>query len=333
MFWPYFALAAVCFFWGTTYLGIRMALESLPPLVLVCVRYLISGAIMTGFAVVRGLTLPRGRDLCIACLSGFFVLAVGNACVVFAETMIPSGLAGLIVTTSPFWLVGIEAAMPGGARLHAPTVVGMVVGLAGAALLFSPDAGAHTPARTLLWGFLILQCGMASWSWGSIYQARQGSKAHPVVVGAVQQLAAGVLMAPLALGVPSHPIVWSARGIAALLYLVVFGTIVGYSAYVYSMATLPVAMVSIYPYVNSVVAVTLGWLFYREPFGIREGMAMLVIFAGVAIVKRYSRPHPPSGAGLTAAAEPSAESAAGHGESGDADEHEDQHERHGDRQS
>jgi drug/metabolite transporter (DMT)-like permease len=93
---------------------------------------------------------------------------------------------------------------------------------------------------------------------------------------------------PLVLIFHEHPVNWSTRGVCAILYLVLFGSIVGYSAYIYALDRLPVAIVSIYPYVNSVVAVTLGWLFYREPFGLREAAAMIIIFSGVALVKRYS---------------------------------------------
>ena len=123
---------------------------------------------------------------------------------------------------------------------------------------------------------------------GSIFQRRQSGKAHPIIAAGVQQLAAGLIALPLALGIPEHPIHWSARGVSALLYLVCFGSIVGYSAYAYALDRLPVAVVSIYPYVNAVVAVALGWLFYREPFGRREAAAMLVIFAGVGVVKWQS---------------------------------------------
>jgi drug/metabolite transporter (DMT)-like permease len=289
LFRPYAALAAVCFFWGTTYLGIRMALEAFPPLVLVSVRYILSGSIMLAWAMARGLYLPRGGELRAACFSGFFTLSIGNGALVFAETLIPSGMAGLIITISPFWMVGMEALLPGGERLHAPTIGGMAVGLAGAALLFTPDPGASQVNRYVFEGFLLLQLGMSAWSFGSIYQRRRAGKAHPVIAGAVQQLAAGLILAPFAIAIPQPPIHWSQRGIWALLYLVCFGSIVGYSAYAYVMDRLPVAMVSVYPYVNAVVALGLGWLFYREPFGKREAAAMLVIFAGVALVKRYSR--------------------------------------------
>ena len=107
----------------------------------------------------------------------------------------------------------------------------------------------------------------------------------------MQQLAAGLILAPFALPIPEHPIHWSVRGVTALLYLVFFGSIVGYSAYVYALDRLPVAIVSVYPYVNAIVAVGLGWLFYRERFGMREAIAMIIIFASVGVVKRYSRKH------------------------------------------
>ena len=286
---PYLALAAVCFFWGTTYLAIRMSLESFPPLVLVSARFLTSGGILLLFAAARGLYIPRGRELASNCLSGLLLLAIGNSCLVFAEVLIPSGVAGLITTISPFWLVGVEALLPGGERLHLPTIGGMTAGLFGASLLFTNDLAGHAIDRKVLAGFVILQIGMAAWAFGSIYQRRHAGKAHPIIAGGVQQLAAGLAALPLALAIPEHPIHWSTRGTAAILYLVCFGSIVGYSAYNYTLEHLPVAILSIYAYVNAVVAVGLGWLFYREPFGARQAAAMVIIFAGVAAVKRFSK--------------------------------------------
>src|ERR1700758_5022479 len=158
-----------------------MSLESFPPLMLVTVRYLISGTIMLLFAKARGLYLPRGRELAAVCFSGFLTLGIGNGALVFSEVIIPSGIAGLIITISPFWMVGVEALLPGGARLHAPTIGGMAGGLLGACLLFTPDQGPFHVDRNLLNGFLMLQVGMAGWSFGSIYQRRRSGKAHPVI--------------------------------------------------------------------------------------------------------------------------------------------------------
>lgn len=287
----YIALAAVCFFWGTTYLGIRMSLESFPPLPLVSIRFVLSGGIMLIAARFMGAHLPRGRELWMTSLTGVLILGGANTALVIAETWIPSGLAALIISVSPFWLVGLEAALPGGERLHGPAIAGMIVGLAGAAVLVSADLSSQSVGNMLLKGFLLLQFGNACWAFGSIYHRRQPSRAHPIVSGAVQQLAAGLALAPAAALVPSRPIVPTFRGVTALIYLVIFGSIVGYSAYIYALSHLPVAVVSIYPYVNPVVAVVLGWLFYREAFGLREGLAMAIIFGGVAIVKRYSPAH------------------------------------------
>lgn len=282
----YAALAAVCFFWGTTYLGIRIAIEGISPALLLATRYTISGSILLIAARAYGTKLPRGRELWTACICGALVIGVGNGCLAYAELVIPSGLASLVITLSPFYLVGLEALM-GGERLHAPTIAGMGVGFAGTALLLLP-AG-DTPVTHSTWiGFAILQVGIVGWTLGSIYQRRNPGRSHPVVTGGVQQLAAGLLYVPLSLLVPAHPAHWSERTVLAVAYLVVFGSLVGYSAFIFSMDRLPVSIVSVYPYVNALVAVWLGWLFFREPFGTREFAAMLIIFAGVGIVKWQS---------------------------------------------
>ena len=200
-----------------------MALESFPPMLLVCVRYVISGSIMLVFSRARGLYLPKGKELAWACFSGLLTLGIGNGALVASETMIPSGIAGLIVTISPFWMVGVEALLPGGVRLHAPTIAGMAIGLAGAALLFTPDAGAGAIDHNLVMGFVLLQFGMAGWSFGSIIQRRKAGKAHPVVAGGVQQLAAGLAMIPVALASGNLTVHWSTRGVSAIVYLITSG--------------------------------------------------------------------------------------------------------------
>jgi drug/metabolite transporter (DMT)-like permease len=287
----YGALASVCLFWGTTYLTIRMALESFPPLALVAIRFSIAGLILLVAALLKGARMPRGRELWGGALTGVLLLGGSNTFLVISETWIPSGLAALFITISPFWLVGVEALMPGGDRLHRPTILGMLVGLGGTALLVlrdSPGQGLGSGALALH-GFLILQLANACWAVGSIHYRRQPARAHPIVNGAVQMLAAGLVLTVAALVIPEHPITPTFRGVFGLVYLIVFGSIVGYSSYIYALSHLRVAVVSIYPYANTVVAVFLGWLFYREPFGLREIAAMLIIFAGVALVKRASR--------------------------------------------
>lgn len=283
----YLALASVCVFWGTTYLGIRMALESLSPLMLVGLRYTISGTALLIVAFLVKAHLPSGRELFYTALFGVIIIGIGNGCLAFAEVWIPSGLAALFITTSPFWMVGMEALIPGGERLHAPTLLGMFVGLLGTALLVAPNAIQQGWGGPLLRGFLVLQFGCCGWAFGSILQRRHETRAHPVVSGAVQQMATGIVFLVPGIFTRSGPLHVSSRSIGAVIYLVVFGSIIGYSAYLYALDKLPVSVVSLYNYFNPVVAVLLGWLFYKEQIGFREILAMLVIFAGVTLVKRY----------------------------------------------
>ena len=279
----------MCLFWGTTYLGIRVGLESFTPAMLMCLRYLISGILMLIGAWLAGAHLPRGRELWRTALYGALTIGMGTGSLALAEVWIPSGLAALIVSTQPFWMVGVEALMPGGERLHLPAMRGMLVGLAGVGFLIAPAALASaTDSQALLKGFVTLQIGAAVWSVGSISQRRMATRAHPIVSGAVQQFATGLAFVIPAL-LQSRTAVWDAKGIGAVVYLAIFGGVIGYSAFIFSMDRLPVALVSIYTYVNPVIAVLLGWVFYREAFGWREVVAMLIIFAGVAMVKQSSR--------------------------------------------
>lgn len=284
----YAALGAVCVLWGTTYLGIRIALESFPPATLISLRYLLSGAIMLAVAKAARAKLPEKRELFLTSLYGLIILGIGNGALAFAEQWVPSGLAALFITTSPFWMVGTEALFPGGERLHGPTIAGMLVGLLGTVLLVlrsSADMGGSSAA---VWqGFGVLQLSAGGWAVGSILQRRQPTKAHPVVSAAVQQFTTGLVFILPALLLKHQPIHWNARGCGAVIYLAVFGGAVGYSAYIYALDHLPVPVVSLYTYVNPVVAVLLGYLFYREPFGWREAGAMAIIFVGVAIVKSF----------------------------------------------
>ena len=285
-------MACVCVFWGTTYLGIRIALEAFSPVAVMGLRYTISGGVMLIVARAMGAHLPRGRELWETALFGVFALGLGTFTLSWSELTIPSGLAALFCTTSPFWMVGIESLMPGGEPLHAPTIFGMLVGLSGVIFLvartaFELQSPAPALAPAMFTAFVLLQLGLGAWALGSILQRKQASTAHPFISAAVQQFATGIVFLTASLVLHSR-MTWTPRGIGAVLYLAAFGGIVGYSAFVYTMAHLPIAVASLYNYVNPSVAVALGWLFYREPFGVRECIAMAIIFAGVAIVKHQS---------------------------------------------
>ncbi|MCP5111165.1 MAG: EamA family transporter [bacterium] len=288
----YLALGSVCFFWGTTYPAIRMSLEAFPPVLLVGCRFTVSGLLLLGGARLAGVRMPDGKDILYSSAFGVLALGVGNTCLTYAEIWIPSGLASLFVTTSPFWMVGLEAAWTGGERLQPVVLAGMLVGLAGTAVLVGPEGFEQGMESGTTRGFLLLQFGCLSWSFASIAQRRRIRHVNAVVNGGIQQLAAGATFLVVALALGQNSVNFDSRGVYSMLYLVAFGSVVGYTSYIYVLKKLPIAVVTIHVYINPVVATTLGWLLFREPFGTRQAMAMAVIFLGVAIVKRFSGPGP-----------------------------------------
>lgn len=263
------------------------------PAAIVCIRNLISGVLLLGFARVRGLALPRGRDLWLTAGFGILTIGIGNGTLAVAELWTPSGLASLFITTSPFWYAGMDALLPGGERLHGPTILGLLVGFAGVLFLVAPSAiatvrnGSLDSGGGVVLGFLLLQFSGACWALGSLLQRNRRLTTHPFVIAGTQQMATGLAFAIPALLEP-QPAAVSANAIWAILYLAIFGGIVGYGCYMVALSSLPLAIVSVYTYVNPVVAVFLGWLVYREPFGTAEMFAMAVIFLGVWLVRRAS---------------------------------------------
>ncbi len=288
----YLALAAVCFFWGTTYLAIRISIETIPFAYMLGIRYVLSGGILLVAAKIAGIRIPRGRELWLTALCGVIGIGTGNGFLALAEYRIPSGTAALFYTTAPFWMVGLDAFLPQGKRPLAATILGLLVGFAGVAYLIYPAAMHEGMSGNTWQGFLLIQLSAAGWTVGSLLQKRVHSHAPPFVSGAVQQFAVGVTLLIGGVSFEKMPAVVGTRATLALIYLVIFGSIVGYSAFIYVVKNLPIAIASIYYFVNPIVAVLLGWLFFREPFGVRSAVAMLIIFAGIGIVRWSERSNP-----------------------------------------
>jgi drug/metabolite transporter (DMT)-like permease len=285
----YAALAAVCFFWGTVYLGFRIAVEDFGVPILMGVRFFSAGAVTLLVARAVKAKMPSAREFLATAFYGIIILGLGIGTLAFAVQWIPSGLVAILNTTSPFWMVGIEALLPGGDRPNLPTIGGMLVGLAGTLLLVAPDALQQGLGGAIVFSFLILQLGCGGFALGSILERRHATTTHPIVSGAVQELATGFVFLIPALVLPHNPVHWTGRGMLAILYLIVFGGIVAYSSYLYAMKHLPVSLVSIFTYVNPVVALVVGSLVYGEGLKARYVGSMAIIFAGVLIVNRYSR--------------------------------------------
>lgn len=284
----YGAFAIVCVVWGTTYLFIRIALETIPPLLLTGTRFTAAGLIMLLIARLRGEAIPRDfRTLAGLAFVGFLMVGVGNLAVVWAEQWVPSGLAALFVATAPFWMAIIEAFRSGGERLDLRGGIGMFIGFIGVAMLVTPGGGMDaTWSVAFLLGALAIQIGGACWQYGSAH-AKYKLKHVPLLSSAALQMLFGGLIVSivgLSIGEASRFVV-TPRTLGALVYLTIFGSIIAYSAYVFALAHMRTTHTALYAYVNPVVAVFLGWLILDESLTWVSIVAMAVILAGVALVQ------------------------------------------------
>lgn len=281
------AWVAVCLIWGTTYFAIRITLESMPPWLMSGFRWTAAGSIITLYLWSRGERLPRLHIWRGAALLGFTLLVLGNGGVVWAEQYVPSGLAAVMVAASPFWMTGYEALRSDGERLTGRVATGLGVGLLGIVLLVWPDlASAGAGARGFLAGVISLQIACIGWTIGSSYSRRHAREENVLSTTAAQMLAGGVMM--LAIGTVTgewHALRFVPRTTTALVYLATIGAIGGFVAYTYALRHLPISLVSLYAYINPVIAVALGAAFLGEAFDMRMAFAAALVFGGVAIVK------------------------------------------------
>jgi drug/metabolite transporter (DMT)-like permease len=281
------AWIAVCIIWGTTYLGIRISLETMPPALMAGLRWTLAGMLVLGVIRAQGVALPPLRRWPDLSLLAVLMIGFGNGWVVWAEQHVPSGVAAVIVATSPFWMVSVEACMPGGERLRAGTIIGLLIGFAGILLLAWPDlsvGGSH--AWRFAAGLGALQLACAGWAFGSSYSKRRRGNDHVVASTGVQMLLGGILMLLVGTVAGEWPSLhFSGRTASALVYLVVVGSVMGFVAYIYALKHLPVSTVSLYAYVNPVIAVLLGAVVLGEPLNARVATAATIVLAGLAVVR------------------------------------------------
>jgi drug/metabolite transporter (DMT)-like permease len=292
------AFAAVYLIWGSTYLAIRFAIETLPGFLMAGVRFTVAGTLLFAWTRLRGKRPPKGAEWRTVAVMGALMLLGGNGAVVWATGRVPSGIVALLVATLPLWMVLLDWLHGTGPRPSPRILLGLAIGFGGAVLLVGPDAlgAAHLvdPVR----GLAALG-GSLSWAAGSIYARRSPQPASPLVATSGQMLFGGafLLLFGLASGEAGQvdPAGFSLLSVASLAYLILFGALVGYSAYVWLLRVTTAARVSTYAYVNPVVAVFLGWLLADEPLTPRVAIAAAVIVAGVAVIttERTRSPTPP----------------------------------------
>jgi drug/metabolite transporter (DMT)-like permease len=280
------AFTAIYLIWGSTYLGIRFAIETIPPFLLSAARFGLAGMIMLVAAAVRrepGVTWPQFRT---AAIVGS-LLMLANSLVGVAESRIPSGIAALLVAMTPLFMVLLEWARPGGRRPTILVGVGLLIGLGGVATLVGP-ASFGGGARVDLIGAAIVILGSFAWSLGSIYSRHAPRPQSALMMTAIQMLVGGVFVGIIGV-VRGEAATFaisdvSARSAIAWVYLLIFGSLIGFTAFVYLLRVSTAARVATYAYVNPVVAVLLGWLLAGEAISARMMVAAVIIVAGVALI-------------------------------------------------
>ena len=282
------AWIAVCLIWGTTYLAIKVALETIPPFLMGGLRYVTAGVLLAGILRARGHSMPAMSAWPSLAIVGFFMLAFGNGGVVLAEQWVPSGLTAVLIGTSPFWMTGVDALLTRDRVIHARQWIGLIIGFAGIVMLVWPEITAGgVSGRNFAWGVVAVQAACAGWAVGSAYTKRHvlpsdilGSAAMQMIFGGASMLIVGTLLGEW------QALTFTPKTAAMFVYLTLAGSLVAYACFSYALKHLDVAIVSLYTYVNPVIAVILGTLLLGEPFHMRMVLAAVVILIGMVTVRR-----------------------------------------------
>jgi drug/metabolite transporter (DMT)-like permease len=287
-------LAIVYVVWGSTFLGVRYAIDVLPPLLTNTFRFLIGGIILFAFTLLRGHGIPKLKEWRSAAWVGLLLSGMGNSAVAYALKFMPTGLVALLVATLPAWMVVLDYLFFAKQKPSALTIFGLIVGLLGMYILLNPTATLNTQ-EVVLWPAALIFLGSISWAWGSLQSpyltmpSQVQSTAIQMLAGGVFSLIMSLLLEPNALNTLPQ---MTAQTYWALAYLIFIGSFVGYSAYVWLINNAPPTLTATYAYVNPVVAMFLGWLFLNETLSQRTLIASVVILGGVILITvgRKKRP-------------------------------------------
>ena len=281
------AFASIYIIWGSTYLAIRYAVETIPPFIMGGTRFLVSGALLYAWARYRGAAKPTKLHWRNAILAGAFLLLGGNGAVVWAEQFVPSGLTALLVSILPFWLVIIEWVRPPRRRPVGAVLVGLVLGLIGIIVLVGPgNIGGQGDIRPL--GALVLIFGSLSWAIGSFWSRDAELPNSGLLTTGMEMLGGGALL--IIVGVLSGELAHfdvhhvSRASAVGLVYLITFGSLLGFTSYIWLLDKVSPAHLGTYAYVNPIVAVLLGWAIAGEVLSIRTAVAAAIVICAVALI-------------------------------------------------
>ena len=284
----YLAFVTVCVVWGTTYLGISVALETVPVLLVAGLRWMSAGILLCGIVLASGRRLPPRRMWGPLVLLGFLMNIVGNGFVVWAQQYVPSGLTAVLIAITPFWSALIERLLPNGDRFSRKALAGLTIGFAGIVVLVWPSmTQGGASGRAFVLGVVAIQIACIGWVIGTSYAKRHELGDDPFPSTALQMVFSGIMLLTLATfhGDWSE-LTFTARTLAAMAYLSIAGSLVAYSAYIYAIQHLPLSTVSLYAYINPMIAVALGTALLGEPLSPRIVLAAALVLIGTWIVGR-----------------------------------------------
>lgn len=283
----YLALAVVCIAWGTTYLALRIGVMEFPPFLFSALRQIIAGIILlTAMFWVVKKEVPSKAVLINQAVAGFFMITVGNGLVGWAEMFVPSGIAAIICSMVPIWVIVINLIVAKDEKPNFPIIMGLGVGLSGIILIFGQNLSEITASAYMI-GILAIVIANLGWAGGSIWMKKKNQQSDPFVNAGLQMTFGGLLLLPVSLGFDNYEAIhFSSNVVWSLLYLIVFGSVAAYACYSYAIKKLPVTIVTLYAYINPIVAILLGWLILDEMLTLRIVIAIGITLAGVYIVNK-----------------------------------------------
>ena len=284
---PYIALGAICLIWGTTYLVLRIAVLHFPPFLFVTIRQLLAGGLLIGFMLISGQAVwPDRGHVVRQAIAGFFMISLGNGLVAWAEVVIPSGVAAIICSLMPMVVILINLGMSKDDRPTVPILLGVLLGLGGILMIFGEHLVEFSKIEYQL-GILVIFVAVVSWAGGSVWLKKRGNDGNPFLNAGLQMFFGGIWLIPSALLFDDFSrVTWSVEAFYSMIYLVLIGSIVAYACYSYVLRKLPMTIVSLYAYVNPIVAVILGWMILGEKLNLKIGIAILITVAGIYIVNK-----------------------------------------------
>ncbi len=284
---PYFALAAVCIIWGTTYLALRIAVLHFPPFLFTAIRQTTAGILLLGFMLIFGKAQWPSKDhIWRQAIGGFFMISMGNGLVAWAEMHIPSGVAAIICSLMPVLVILINLTTNRDERPTIPIILGVILGFTGIILIFSEHIAEFSKTEYII-GIIFTFSAVLAWAGGSIWIKKKNIESNPFVNAGLQMFFGGFLLFPISLGFDDlSNISWTGEVVYSFLYLIIFGSLIAYASYAYALRKLPMTIVSLYAYVNPLVAVILGWVVLQEKLNTKIWIAMMLTIAGIYIVNK-----------------------------------------------